>query len=195
NGSFDEGSAGPFATYYYDRDGDGYGSQSFTTVCTGHVPEHYVSDNSDCNDYNASTRDNTYYHDEDGDGYGDADTVMLACEAPAGFVTDNSDVDDTDPFYTDFMPTCAIKIIPRILGRLIGDRERTRSLLIIGERGTEFGETPAVKWESDAIGVLRTRVFFKRFMFMRAMFNGEPLATQEYRVLVDACEGSISWVK
>jgi len=196
NGSFDEGSAGPFAIYYYDRDGDGYGAiTSSATVCTGHVPEHYVTDNSDCNDYNASTRDNTYYHDEDGDGYGDADTVMLACEAPAGFVTDNSDVDDTDPFYTDFLPTCEIKIIPRILGGLIGDREGTISLLIIGEKGAEFGDTPAVKWESDAIDVLRTRVFFRRFMFMRAAFNGEPLYKQEYRVLVDDCEGSISWVQ
>jgi len=38
----------------------------------------------------------TFYADADGDGYGDAATSVVACEAPAGFVEDGTDCDDTD---------------------------------------------------------------------------------------------------
>ena len=120
--------------------------------------------------------------DQDSDGYG------VGCALGA-------DCDDTDAFYTDTCQGCKVTIMPKILGRLIGDKEKTRSLLVIGEAGTEFGENPVVKWESDAIDGVITRVFFKRFMFMKATFNGGPLEKQDYRVLVGDCEGKITWSK
>jgi hypothetical protein len=169
-----------------DNDGDGYGE--------------YCIAGPDCNDNDSAIHATvTYYRDADGDGYGNADNALEFCSLtpPEGY-TDNSsgfDVDDTDSFYTDFLPTCEVKIIPKTLGWLIGDRERTRSLLVIGQRGKEFGENPVIKWESGSIDVVSTRVFFKRFMFMRAKFNGQPLEKQEYRMLVGDCEGSIKWVR
>ena len=51
----------------------------------------------------------TWYADADGDGYGDAATTVSECTAPAGYISDASDCDDTDPlswastmWYDDF---------------------------------------------------------------------------------------------
>ncbi len=38
-----------------------------------------------------------YYQDADGDGYGNAAVTITQCGAPTGFVSDNTDCDDTDP--------------------------------------------------------------------------------------------------
>ncbi len=99
----------------------------------------------DCDDNNSAIHNPIpYYRDADGDGYGFADNASEFCflTPPAGYADNSSgfDVDDTDAFYTDILPTCAVKIIPGVLGRLIGDKERTRTLLVIGARGTEFGD-------------------------------------------------------
>ena len=101
--------------YYADVDLDGYGSGAATNVCA--QPDGYVTDNTDCDDNSASVKpgateicnsidddcdtqidegvQNSYYVDTDGDGYG-AGTATLNCTAPAGYVIDNTDCDDTN---------------------------------------------------------------------------------------------------
>ena len=41
----------------------------------------------------------------------------------------------TDPFYDDTCPTCTLIITPRILGRLIGDKEATRTFFMLSPQG------------------------------------------------------------
>ncbi|WP_370476087.1 MopE-related protein [Tamlana flava] len=114
DGQVDEGVKN---TYYADTDGDGYGNIG-TSILACSAPEGYVSNNSDCNDNESASYpgnvevcdgidndcdgqvdegvENTYYADTDGDGYGDAGSSILACSAPAGYVSDNTDCDDTE---------------------------------------------------------------------------------------------------
>jgi hypothetical protein len=101
-------------SYYADTDGDGFGAGSVTLACT--VSTGFVTTNTDCNNTNASVYpgatevcntidddcdsqidegvQNNYYVDTDGDGYG-AGTVTLACTAPSGFVSNNTDCNNT----------------------------------------------------------------------------------------------------
>ncbi|MBJ6369209.1 MopE-related protein [Snuella sedimenti] len=114
DGQIDEGVK---TTYYADTDGDGYGDAA-STVQACSVPNGYVSDNTDCDDADADAYpgnteicdgiDNdcdgqidenvktTFYADTDGDGYGDATSTVQVCSAPVGYVSDNTDCDDTD---------------------------------------------------------------------------------------------------
>ncbi len=114
DGQIDEGL---LTTYYADRDGDGYGSNtSYATACA--QPEGYVTISGDCNDNNdaiytgavefCDTLDNdcdtviddgvttVYYADSDGDGYGNSTSTRDACSQPAGYTTSGGDCNDAN---------------------------------------------------------------------------------------------------
>ncbi len=104
-------------TYYRDADGDTYGNPIVTTLASTQ-PAGYVSDSSDCNDSNASMHpgateicnlvddncngqvdegvQNTYYRDADADTYGSVSPTTQACTAPAGYVSNSSDCNDSN---------------------------------------------------------------------------------------------------
>ncbi len=108
--------------WYADTDGDGWGdANSTSSACE--VPEGYGSDASDCDDSAAAVNpdaaetcdgvDNdcdgrvdgenavdadTWYTDLDGDGFGGADSAVLSCSEPAGFISDGTDCDDEGVF-------------------------------------------------------------------------------------------------
>ena len=104
-------------TWYEDADNDGFGNPN-STQDANTQPTGYVLDNTDCNDteplaYPGNTEvcdgidnncngqidegvQNTYYADTDGDGFGDATDAVTTCNAPSGYIADNSDCDDTD---------------------------------------------------------------------------------------------------
>lgn len=117
DGVVDENPIDP-TTWYADADGDAYGDAG-ATVAACDVPADYVADATDCDDADADTHpgadeyctaadencdgngtagavDTTvYFADSDGDSYGDPDSTKSGCAAPSGFVSDDSDCDDT----------------------------------------------------------------------------------------------------
>ena len=108
-------------TWYIDADSDGYGSTAYPSITQCDQPAGYVDDDSDCDDLdddtfpgadeycdgedddcNGTVDDDdavdapNWYEDADSDGYGNGSSRDVQCEAPTGFVSDNTDCDDTD---------------------------------------------------------------------------------------------------
>ncbi|HEX5151470.1 MAG TPA: T9SS type A sorting domain-containing protein [Parafilimonas sp.] len=90
-------------TFYADADHDGYGNPA-VTIQNCVVPQGYVTNNTDCNDDDASVHAPvTYYRDFDQDNFGDANNTIQACSStpPQGYVANADDCDDTQLLYAD----------------------------------------------------------------------------------------------
>jgi hypothetical protein len=108
--------------WYADVDADGHGDPASSMAACA-APAGYLADADDCDDTDAAvnpdaievcdTIDNDcdvlideadadladatlWYADVDGDGHGDASSSIAACDAPAGYLADADDCDDTD---------------------------------------------------------------------------------------------------
>ncbi|MCS6990618.1 MAG: MopE-related protein, partial [Chitinophagales bacterium] len=87
-GVYDDG----FGNYFFDPSLAGAGS---------HVIIYLYSDPFGCSGFDFTSvnvnASSAWYADVDGDTYGDPATVVVACTAPAGYVSNNQDCDDTNP--------------------------------------------------------------------------------------------------
>ena len=116
NSSIDEGLT--FTDYYADLDNDGFGAGAATSSCVD-LGVGYVTNNTDCDDTNANINtaaseicndvdDNcnssidegltftNYYSDLDNDGFGAGAATNSCVDLGAGYVTNNTDCDDTN---------------------------------------------------------------------------------------------------
>jgi len=129
DGTIDEDPLNP-PTWYYDIDGDGYGSTFITNnECT--PPPGYLSDNTDCDDTNTTIYPNapeycnnldndcngliddsaldaqTWYADIDRDNFGDAGSVLVQCDQPFDYILTVGDCDDSrDEAYPNAPELC-----------------------------------------------------------------------------------------
>jgi hypothetical protein len=118
DGTTDESTATDAATWYIDADGDGHGDASAAAPACDQ-PAGFSASDDDCNDLDATVYpsapelcdelDNDcdgsvdngasdasmWYADNDADGYGDASMTEASCEQPVGYVSDDTDCDDT----------------------------------------------------------------------------------------------------
>ena len=114
DGSIDEGVG---SLYYFDGDGDGYGTQAGEMFLCTSDPD-YSTQAGDCDDNNntvyptalevCDARDNDcngevdegvgelFYMDDDGDGFGNVDQELISCVRPTGYVENILDCDDAD---------------------------------------------------------------------------------------------------
>ncbi len=120
DGDIDEDDAVDALVWWVDADGDGYGDASVEqSACEQRSGLVEPSGDADCDDGDAAIHPgadeycnevdddcdgdidetdavdaSSWYHDGDGDGYGDPDDERVACDAPSGCVSDNTDCDD-----------------------------------------------------------------------------------------------------
>ena len=119
DGGVDDDDAVDAATWWLDRDDDGFGGGDFsTTACA--APVGFSALSSVCDDVDAAafpgatvtcageddvcdgatdesgaTGETVWYRDADGDGYGNVAATLSACSAPSGYVANDDDCDDT----------------------------------------------------------------------------------------------------
>ncbi len=114
-------------SFYQDNDGDGFGSAVSKEAVSR--PAGYAASAGDCDDAYDKTypgapetcdgKDNdcdggvdegvktTFYADADGDGFGNPNASVEACSVPDGYLTNNTDADDTDnTIYPGAAETC-----------------------------------------------------------------------------------------
>ncbi len=84
-------------TFFADADSDNFGDAT-STISACQIPFGYVTDNTDCNDADASINPLTvWFEDADNDQHGNNSVSIIACLQPNGYVLSSDDCDDNSP--------------------------------------------------------------------------------------------------
>ncbi len=136
----------------------------------------------------------TYYQDSDSDGYGNPAVSMQACTAPAaGYVTDGTDCDDTDPDLHDNCITCTIALKPATMSKLLSFFFPVRRIVITAQQAAVFPADPAIDWGTDSIETISSKRKNDTTIIAWVRIKPRLLEINEtYAVTVGDCTGAMS---
>lgn len=155
--------------WYSDLDNDGFGDPNDSKESNSQ-PTRYVTDNTDCNDNDSSIHPaaseirgdgidqdcngsdlpplNTYYQDNDNDGYGNPNESIESESQPIGYVTDNTDCNDSNseihPGSTEIQNSEDDNCDGLVEGMTPG------KVALSVPNNTTDNKTPKFKWQEDS---------------------------------------------
>jgi len=168
DGVVDEYDAADAVNWYFDGDLDGFGDP-YTSLSDCNAPSGFVADNTDCDDEQFLANpgvlemcdgiDNdcdglvdeadaidpgTFYLDADLDGFGDDGNPVVSCDAPSGYVADNTDCDDgNDAIHPDTKEYCATPEDDDCDGQVNEDDSIDAVIWCVDTDGDGFGDCGA----------------------------------------------------
>jgi large repetitive protein len=104
----DDADAIDASVWYLDSDGDTFGDEFVAQIACEAPTKKYVSNHQDCDDTDPDVHPALWwYRDQDIDLFGDPDDGIRSCGQPLGYVSDNTDCDDsTATAYPDAAELC-----------------------------------------------------------------------------------------
>ena len=200
--------------FYQDSDSDTYGNAAISTQACA-APTGYVASSADCNDGTAAIHPgaaeqcngidddcdgmtdegvlSTFYQDSDNDTYGFAAASTQACAAPSGYVTDNSDCDDTNPALHDTCATCTVQLRPGKISRLLSIFKPIAVFKLEGSGTASFTKKTDINWGTDAVKTWFWFVSKPQVMYVVVRIKPLQLEPGEtYDVTVGDCSGEMT---
>ena len=160
------------STFYSDIDNDGYGDpQTATELCT--LTEGFVGNNLDCNDFDTNISplvsescdgiDNNcdgnidegvldvFFADTDADSYGDASNSIESCTAPNGYVSNDLDCSDSNPFAWTTLAIETCDGVDNDCDGEVDEDDSQNAILWYEDRdGDNFGDPDSTVWSCAA---------------------------------------------
>ena len=129
----------------------------------------------------------TYYLDDDGDGYGDENNSMLSCGAPDGYVTDNTDCDDSNSLINPDAPEYCDGVDNNCDGNVDEDCECDGDYLTINTITEDINRAEFTVY-SDALVNSGQTTLFSAGDYIELDNGFEVVSGTVFEAIIDDCE-------
>ena len=138
----------------------------------------------------------TYYRDADSDTYGSASVTTRACEAPAGYVTNSTDCNDSDAAChtgdcCDNGTDCVMTVKPASVVKAVSFFFPFRFFTLLGDDNAAFTQSDKPVWGADGLQTLFSRVAANNKIVGLMLVRPFKAEAGEYEVTAGNCTGTI----